>query len=76
MPYTPEYYQQNKEGYLTSNKKYYQKNKDEIIVKRREKFTCSCGGKYTRSGKSNHEKTQRHINYKSRISTETESESD
>jgi len=34
-----------------------------IRLKAREKFTCGCGGKYTRSNLSHHVKSKHHIDY-------------
>ncbi len=42
--------------------KEYFKNEDRI-KKRKEKFECPCGGKYTKEHKSHHSKTKRHIDY-------------
>ena len=54
-----EWYQDN----INYNKNYYQNNIDIIKQRRNEKFNCSCGGKYTRTGKSQHKKTKKHIKY-------------
>lgn len=53
------YYNDNKEQILDKNKIYIEKNKE----KRREKFNCECGGKYTYTHKSRHIKTKRHQNF-------------
>ena len=50
------YYQNNKEEL----KEYYKNNKEKINEKQKEKFDCECGGKYTYSNKSGHEKTNKH----------------
>ena len=42
---------------------FYQENKPEINEKANQKFNCQCTGKYTRRGKSQHFKSQKHINY-------------
>ncbi len=42
---------------------YYQKNKNEITEKARHKHICQCKGKYTNSGKAQHEKTKKHCQY-------------
>ena len=42
---------------------FYQENKQEINEKANQKFNCQCTGKYTRRGKSQHFKSQKHINY-------------
>jgi len=46
-------------AYREKSKKYYEKHKE----KGKEKFTCECGGKYTRINKLTHEKTKKHIDY-------------
>ena len=51
-----EYKNQNKEKIKEQRKIYYEKNKDKLT----ESFTCCCRGKYTRKGKAQHEKTNRH----------------
>ena len=52
-----EYKLKNKEKINEYNKKYYEKNKEKI----REKFQCDCGGKYTKSHKADHERTNKHL---------------
>ena len=50
------------EYYNNYSKKYYIENKTEIKLKVNQKFNCDlCGGKYTPNGKSQHEKTKKHI---------------
>ena len=50
-----------------SLKKYYaaykKENKEKIYQYNNEKFTCLCGGKYTRVHKAQHEKTKIHQKY-------------
>lgn len=52
---------------IDNNKKnrpiYYQKNRDKILLKKKKKFTCECGGKYTHANKSIHLKTKKHKKY-------------
>ena len=55
-----EHYQDNKVQLLEQMKQYWQDNKVQIAEKRREKFTCECGGKFTKSGKIQHEKSVKH----------------
>lgn len=50
--YQKEYKEYNKEN----NKKHYEKHKAKFL----EKVNCNCGGKFTYTNKSTHEKTQRH----------------
>jgi hypothetical protein len=58
---TPEqYYQDNKQELNERHRQYYQDNKQELKRKANEKHNCSCGGKYTRAGKSQHDKSQKH----------------
>jgi len=58
-----EYYQTNKETVKESVKQYYNKNKKTIHERRNEKCVCECGGKYTTTGKSHHNKTTKHQNH-------------
>lgn len=60
--YQAKYYHDNKERIVKQNTKYYQDNKERIAKRNNEKFTCSCGGKYTRSHKSQHMKSKKHLN--------------
>ena len=48
---------------LEKHKKYIVQNKDSIYAYSNDKFSCSCGGSYTRHNKSTHEKSKLHINY-------------
>lgn len=50
------YREANKEAILEYKKDYYEANKE----KAKEKFNCDCGGKYTYSQKSTHEKSKKH----------------
>lgn len=61
--YSRKYYQNNREYHKEIAKKYRQDNKESISKKRNETFNCDCGGKYTRGGKSQHFKTQKHKDY-------------
>ena len=58
-----EYYKENKEQIKKRNKKYYKENAEKIRAYKNQKHTCICGGKYTTSRKSKHEKTKIHLNY-------------
>jgi hypothetical protein len=53
------YYQNNKEKFTEYNKVYQSKNRHKI----NEKFTCVCGGKFTRAHKSRHLLSKIHLNY-------------
>ena len=57
--YDKEYYQQN----LQRIKEYYKQNKERLANKSKEKFQCECGGRYTRSSKSGHAKTKKHLQF-------------
>jgi len=52
-----------KEQLIEYKKKYREDNKEKLNQKKREKFECKCGGKYTKSNQSIHERTQKHINF-------------
>jgi len=51
----------NKERVNIGKHKYYVENKDAINERQATKYECACGGKYTRSNKSKHEKSNLHI---------------
>jgi len=51
-----EYYQENREEIAEYKKQWYEENRE----KKKEKFDCPCGGKYTKINKSTHEKTKKH----------------
>ena len=53
------YYEDHKE----EKKQYYEDNKEELLKKAKEKYTCDCGGKYTYSGKTTHERTKKHQDF-------------
>ena len=44
-------------------KQYRKDNKESLNQKKKEKFNCVCGGKYTRTNKIQHEKSKKHKNY-------------
>ncbi len=58
-----EHYQDNKQAIKEQVKQYYEANKEQIAEKRNQKFTCECGGKYTRIHKSRHIKSNKHQRY-------------
>jgi len=55
-----EWCQDNRAEILEHKKKYYEANREQINEKRYEKFDCPCGGKYTKTHKSRHEKSKKH----------------
>ena len=56
-----EFYAAHKETEKQRNKVYRESHRDVIL----EKHECECGGSYSRSRKSDHEKTKKHIEYMS-----------
>lgn len=44
-------------------KEIYENNKESINIRRREKFNCECGGRYTRNVKSRHLHTAKHTTW-------------
>lgn len=54
-----------------SIKEWREDNKERIALQnakyRKEKFTCACGGKYTKDHKSQHMKTKKHKDYEHRL---------
>lgn len=52
-------YNENKDKYSDKARKYYEKNKD--ILK--TKIKCECGGSYSKTNKSTHFKTAKHLKY-------------
>jgi hypothetical protein len=57
--YHKEYYIEHKE----QKKEYYIEHKEKLLEQSKEKFTCECGGTYTRNNKSSHIKTKKHQEY-------------
>jgi len=73
-----QYQQANKEKIAARVKQYQQANKDKlkqyrednrerIKANKKKKYNCQCGGRYTRSGKSLHFKTQKHKAYETQL---------
>ena len=58
-----QYYEDNREAILESQREYYEDNRKVISVWKSTKFNCICGGYHTRCHKSTHYKTKNHINY-------------
>lgn len=61
-----QYYEANREAMAEKNKQYYKDNRAKIRAMQNQKFSCGCGGRYTRMNKLNHFDTKKH---KSWIST-------
>ncbi len=55
-----EYYINNKEKVDKMNKEYNIKHRDEILLIKKIKYDCECGGKYTYSNKSGHLSSSKH----------------
>jgi len=55
------YRDRHKERVNIGKHKYYVENKDAINERQATKYECACGGRYTRSNKSQHEKSNLHI---------------
>ena len=58
-----QYYENNKEKISRTKKEYYEDHKEEILEKKRKKFDCDCGGNYSYSGKTTHERTKKHKDF-------------
>ena len=58
-----QYNEDNKEHIKEYKKEYRETNKEIIRQHRSEKLICLCGSTYSRSGKSEHEKTKKHQDY-------------
>lgn len=65
-----EWYNDNKEQRLEYQKEYYENNKEKVKEYREQnkdkinqKFICPCGGKYTKQNKTQHERTNKHIEF-------------
>jgi len=46
-----------------NNKEYYQDNIEKIKEQKNKQFFCPCGGRFTRTNKSHHEHTIKHLIY-------------
>ena len=68
--YDKQYRIDNKEKKRETNKRYRLENKEIIKEKRNEKFNCECGGRYSRSCKSQHIKSKKHQTYLKGLSSE------
>lgn len=57
------YYDKKHKEISEKKKLYKQLNKETINKKNNEQYTCECGGKYTHTNKTKHEKTKKHKEY-------------
>ena len=51
----------NKKIPTRTKKQWYEDNKEKLLEKQSTKYTCSCGSVIRRSGKAEHEKSNKHI---------------
>lgn len=58
-----QYYESNKDIRLEKGREWYSKNNDRIKKFRQQKEVCGCGGKFTHSHKSEHNKSIKHQAY-------------
>ena len=57
------YYEKNKEKLLNKNRQHYQNNAESVKAQKREKIICECGISTTRGNKTQHEYSDRHIEW-------------
>jgi hypothetical protein len=57
-----QYYIDHKDNLKEKAKQYYIDQKEKIVERRSQKINCQCGIEYTRSNKSQHEKSKKHLN--------------
>ena len=58
-----EYYLDHIDYFKNRNKKYREVNKEKILLQKKQKFNCNCGGKYTYSSKARHLKSKKHQSF-------------
>jgi hypothetical protein len=56
-------YPEERERRITQAKTYYETNRETIMIRRKQRFDCECGGKYQTSSKSQHIRTHMHQAY-------------
>jgi len=56
-------YWDNRQMFIEESRQYYHNNREMILARKREKFECPCGGRYTTGSKSQHFKTNKHIRF-------------
>jgi hypothetical protein len=61
--YQKQYNIDNADKIKEQTKQYRQNNSDIINTKQKQKFTCDCGGKYTKVHKQEHFKSKKHIKH-------------
>jgi len=58
-----QHYQDTKEEILEYQKHYHQNNKATILERKKKKYNCQCGGKFTYSNTIQHKKSKKHTKY-------------
>jgi len=58
-----EYKENNEEKIKNYKEDWYQKNKEKILQKQKETFTCECGSEVRCSGKAEHFRSNKHIDF-------------
>jgi len=58
------YQQEHKEHLNKISQNYYETHKEELAEKAKNQYTCECGSTIRIGGKARHERTQKHINFK------------
>jgi hypothetical protein len=64
-----EYQKEYNENHKEEQKQYYEKNKEQILQKAKEKYECECGSTIRKSDKTTHQKSKKHQNYLSSLSS-------
>ena len=59
-----QYYKNNVVNIKEVSKQYYKNNMVKIKEYSKDKLNCVCGGRFTRSNKAQHEKTNMHLSFK------------
>lgn len=57
------YSEKNKESIIDRKRVYYENNKDSLNAHKKERITCLCGSTFARGGKSQHEKSNKHVRF-------------
>jgi hypothetical protein len=61
--YDREYNIKNKEKKVEYKLQYNNENRDRVLEKKKEKILCECGDEHTRTNKSRHIKTKKHLDH-------------
>jgi hypothetical protein len=68
-----EYYEDNRDNILIKQRQYDATHKEEIATRRKQTFSCECGGIITVHNKSRHLKSKFHLQYMERVMSSTDS---